>query len=144
MLATKKFFESFFDPVFYREFAKILLFWITFHLKQKKEKKWNSLWKTDEKKFIFWSKKKWKKNEILMNSLWNSWFLFSFFHFFNFSSSSAKKKIVGSGQEALGKLWAASSGRKLWGRGSEEDSLGNLICKLWEPLGQISFWAGSG
>ena len=55
----KKFFESFFDPVFNREFAKILVFQITFYLKQ--EKKMNSLWNSDEKKSFFDAKKMGKK-----------------------------------------------------------------------------------
>ena len=57
----KKFFESFFDPVFNREFAKILVFQITFYLKQKKEKKMNSLWNSDENNPFFDAKKNEKK-----------------------------------------------------------------------------------
>ena len=57
----KKFFESFFDPVFNREFAKILVFQITFYLKQKKEKKMNSLWNSDENNSFFGAKKNEKK-----------------------------------------------------------------------------------
>ena len=59
----KKFFKSFFDPVFHREFAKILIFWTTFCLEAKMKKKWIPYWKL-MKQVHFWKqnriRKKWK------------------------------------------------------------------------------------